>query len=104
MDLKVVWTNGAIAQLESIFDFYKTTANLTVARKITKGLVRKTALLPQQPNQGQREELLTSRQKEYRYLVEGHHKIIYWVEETTIFIAAVFDTRQNPDKLKNIKL
>ncbi|MHA6246708.1 type II toxin-antitoxin system RelE/ParE family toxin [Pontibacter sp. CAU 1760] len=99
MDLKVVWTNTASAQLEGVFDFYKTTASLTVARKIVKSLVQKTASLAQQPRKGQREVLLADRQKEYRYLVEGNYKIIYWIDTVTVYVAAVFDTRQNPDKI-----
>lgn len=38
----------------------------------------------------------------YRYLVEGNYKIVYKVynEEKEILISTVFDTRQNPTKLK----
>jgi toxin ParE1/3/4 len=104
MDLKIVWTDSAIVQLETIFDFYKTTASLNVARKISTDLVRKTKLLPNQPNTGQQEVLLKSRKNEYRYLVEGNYKIIYWVENEMIIIGAIFDTRQDPEKLKNIKM
>lgn len=30
----------------------------------------------------------------------GNYKILYWVEPKTVFIAAVFDCRQNPQKMK----
>lgn len=99
MDLKVLWTNTASEQLENVFDYYKITANLTVARKVVKGIVQKTASLAKQPRKGQWEPLLANRQKEYRYLVEDNYKIIYWVDVTTIHVAAVFDTRQNPEKI-----
>ena len=99
MDLKVLWTNTASKQLEDIFDYYNTTANLTVARKLVKGIVQKTTSLSKQPRKGQRELLLADRQKEYRYIVEGNYKIIYWVDLATVHIAAVFDSRQNPDKM-----
>lgn len=38
----------------------------------------------------------------FRYLVEKDYKIVYkiYLEEKTILIATVFDTRQNPTKLK----
>ena len=58
MELKVRCTDLASEQLAGIFDFYKTTANLTVARQIVKGIVARTASLPQQPQHGQRELLL----------------------------------------------
>ncbi|PIQ21811.1 MAG: plasmid stabilization protein [Cytophagales bacterium CG18_big_fil_WC_8_21_14_2_50_42_9] len=100
MDLKVLWTNTASRQLEDVFDYYKITANLTVARKIVKGIIAKSASLSKQPGKGQLEPLLADRHKEYRYLVEGNYKIIYWFDLSTIYIAAVFDTRQNPARIK----
>ncbi|WP_192823546.1 type II toxin-antitoxin system RelE/ParE family toxin [Rufibacter sp. LB8] len=100
MDLKVLWTYTATRQLEDIFDYYKTTASLPVARKLVKGLVRRTSALAKHPQLGQREPLLTERQKEYRYLVEGNYKIIYWVDPATVNVAAVFDTRQNPERIQ----
>ena len=38
----------------------------------------------------------------YRYLVSGNYKIVYRViqKEKTVLIAAVFDTRQDPDDLR----
>jgi len=99
MDLKVLWTNTASEQLEDVFDYFKVTSDLTVARKIVKGIVKKSTSLSKQPRKGQREPLLADRQKEYRYLVEGNYKIIYWVDLATVHIAAVFDTRQNPEKI-----
>ena len=103
MDLKVLWTNTASKQLEDVFDYYKVTTSLTVARKLVKSIVRKTSSLSKQPRKGQREILLADRQKEYRYIVEGNYKIIYWLDLTTVHIAAVFDTRQNPEKITSIK-
>lgn len=48
MDLKVLWTNTASQQLEDVFDYYKVTANLTIARKIVKAIVKKSASLSKQ--------------------------------------------------------
>jgi len=100
MDLRVLWTNTASEHLKDVFNYYKTTANLTVARNIVKGIVQKTTSLSSQPRKGQREPLLTDRQKEYRYIVEDNYKIINWVELATVYIAAIFNTRQNPDKIR----
>jgi toxin ParE1/3/4 len=46
--------------------------------------------------------MLSERKFEYRYLVQGNYKIIYRIEGNYIRIAVVFDTRQNPEKLKNM--
>ena len=37
---------------------------------------------------------------DYRYFIEGHYKIIYYRKDESVFIVTVFDTRQDPDKLK----
>ena len=51
------------------------------------------------------EDLLVDRDHIYRYIVCDNYKIIYSVniELKLIKIADVFDTRQNPIKIKRIK-
>jgi len=102
MELKVFWTETAIEQLENIFDYYKFKVSVKVAQNIVTRLVDRTVQLENQPLSGQIEELLKNRKKEYRYIVEDNYKIIYWLDDNYIKIAAVFDTRQNPEKLKKM--
>lgn len=102
MELKVFWTDFAIEQLEDIFDYYKHKANGGIAKKLVSEIVSKTIQLESQPKSGQVEELLQDRLLDYRYIVEGNYKIIYWVEEKYIKIAAIFDTRQNPAKIEKL--
>lgn len=97
--MTVFWTDTALESLEIIFDFYVLQANKTVAKKIVKQLVESTIHLKSNPKTGQKEELLKSRSIEYRYIVKGNHKIIYWIDNKTITIATVFDCRQNPTNL-----
>ena len=54
-----------------------------------------------QPEIGQREELLIDREQEFRYLICENYKVIYLVNspENRIEITDVFDTRQNPVKI-----
>ena len=100
MDLRIFWTETARYQLEDIFDYYKAKASLNTARKIVKKIVDKSITLEKNPTVGQKEELLKERKNQYRYLVEGNYKIIYWIEDNYVKIASVFDCRQNPTKLK----
>ena len=47
------------------------------------------------------EETFADRDKEYRSLIEGHHKLIYTQEgKRSIRIVLWWDCRQNPDKLR----
>jgi len=102
MELRVFWTDTARFQLEDIFHYYKDEASIRVARKLVKGIIARTIQLEKNPKSGPKEPLLSHRKFEYRYLVEGNYKIIYWIEDNYIKIAAVFDSRQNPEKMSNI--
>lgn len=57
--------------------------------------------LSSNPYLGKGEELLCTKGKVFRSLVEGHYKIIYYIEFDTIIILAFFDCRQDPLKLSN---
>ena len=66
---------------------------------------KETLKLKIQPRIGQEEEILKSRKQEFRYLVYKNYKVIYWIneKENRIEINDVFDTRQNPTKIKRTK-
>lgn len=102
MEIKVFWTETALNNLEDIFEYYKYKASVRVARKLVKGLVKSTLKLQESPQIGTKEELLADRKFEYRFLVVGNYKIIYWIEDNYIKIATVFDCRQNPEKIKKL--
>ncbi len=102
MDIKVFWTDIARYQLEDIFDYYKDKAGILTARKLVKEITNRTIQLEINPRSGQMEPLLEDRKNEYRYLVEENYKIIYWIEDYMITIAAVFDCRQNPERLSKL--
>ena len=99
MEIKILWTENAINQLEQIFDYYKYRASVEVARKIILQILDRTILLEKNPLIGVKEPLLLNRKNEYRYLVEGNYKIIYWIEDNYVKISSVFDCRQNPLKM-----
>lgn len=102
MALKIYWTNFAKKELQNIFDYYKENASLRVATKLSEQIVKQTLKLSDQTEIGAKELLLEKREQEFRYLVYKNYKIIYWnnKEKNRIDISDVFDTRQNPIKLK----
>lgn len=104
MEMNVLFTDTAIEQLKTIFDYYKFNAGVAPAKKITKQIIDKTLLLEKYPRLGVIETLLSNYKYEIRFLVEGNYKILYWIEEPMIYIAAVFDCRQNPEHIESIKI
>lgn len=70
MEVKVLWSDTSLVQLQEIFDYYSFKASHSVARKIVKGIVKKSILLESNPLIGVKEPLLLDRPFEYRYIVE----------------------------------
>ena len=101
MGLIVYWTQFAEYKLDDIFNYYKTKASIPIARKLVTGIVDKTIGLNKNSYIGQKEELLTDRQQDFRYLVFKSYKIIYWINKSKnrIEIVNVLDCRQNPIKM-----
>ena len=102
MALKIHWTDFAKKELQNIFEYYKEKASLRVATNLTENIVKQTLKLSDQPKMGIKELSLKEREEEFRCLIYKKYKIIYWnnTEKNRIDISDVFDTRQNPIKLK----
>ncbi|WP_194766777.1 type II toxin-antitoxin system RelE/ParE family toxin [Tamlana sp. I1] len=105
MNFKIIWSSFSETQLDEIFEYYEKKASLKVATKIVTGIIEESEKLIKASFIGQEEELLKERKVHYRYLVFKNYKLIYSVDEKKGFIkiADVFDTRQNPPKMKRTK-
>ena len=102
MEIRIRWSSKAKYQLREIFDYYQVSTSTTVAESLITTILTRTRNLNSFPNMGKREELLLNHPKGFRYLVEGNYKILYWIHESEIIIASVFDCRQNPEKISEI--
>ncbi len=104
MELVVYWTRFAEDKLDDIYDYYESKVERRIARKLISGIIDKTIGLDKNPYIGQKEELLSDRPQNFRYLVFKNYKIIYWINQNKnrIDIVNVFDTRQNPLKMKKL--
>ena len=106
MELKIYWTDFSKQELKEIYNYYKEKASITLAKSIAIGITKEVDKLKSQPKIGQEEVLLENDLRDFRYLLyNDHYKIIYWVnlEKNRIEIFDVFDTRQNPIKIKRNK-
>jgi plasmid stabilization system protein ParE len=105
MFFKVVWSEFAESQLDALYEYYERKISSTFAIKLVQGIIDEPNKLISSPLIGQKEELLKDRKVKYRYLVFKNYKLIYSVDQENGFIniADVFDTRQNPKKIKRTK-
>ena len=102
MELNLFWTDFSQKELEKIYRYYREKAGTRIAKNLVNGIYNEVLKLKIQPRIGQVEEFLKNRKQEFRYLVYKNYKVIYWIneEENRIEINDVFDTRQNPLKIK----
>ena len=105
MNYEIIWSNFAENQLDEIFEYYVEKASLRVAKNLLQELLTEPNRIVDNPEMFQIEDLLIDREDTYRYLICKNYKIIYSVDQKLklIKIADVFDTRQNPTKIKRTK-
>jgi plasmid stabilization system protein ParE len=105
VEYKVIWSAFAETQLDEIYEYYSQKASIKVSVKIIRNLILRSEQLIKNPYAGVIEEFLENRNETYKYIIYTNYKIIYSVdkEQKLIKVADVFDTRQNPIKLKRNK-
>jgi plasmid stabilization system protein ParE len=97
----IEWTAKAKQQLKNIFDYYAEVAGRKIAKRIVAEISDTTKLLANFPQMAAVEPVLSGFTKTFRSLVvKKTHKVIYYVEGEKIYISAVWDCRQDPDRLK----
>ena len=99
--MKVKLTASAWRRLRQIRSYYKKSGNSREGRKISHDILKKSKTLAEYPYLGQEEENFKKLGQGHRYLLVGKlYKIIYFIAKPFIYITDIFDTRQNPNKMK----
>jgi len=101
----IIWLPLAEKALEDIFLFYEE-KNIQVARKIISDIRQATRQLATFPEMAAVEQLLSNRPEIFRSLVvKQTYKVVYFIKNQYIYIADIWDCRQNPNKLsKRVKI
>lgn len=98
--MKVVWSAWALQQLDEIHAWYSAQASPAVADRIVEDILAITRLLEQFPFGGQVEPWLEHQGLGHRRVVVGNYKVVYRVLADEVRIVDVFDSRQDPLKMK----
>ena len=99
--MKVIISQFAEDSLKDIYSYYKENTSKSVASKIKKSIVSEIKKLPRFIRKNSKEEFLDKKKGEFRKCVAGNYKIIYSIiDEQTILITDIFDSRQNPNKIR----
>ena len=94
--IKILWDTNAKSDLKCIFDYLKI-KSLQGAKNVVADILLQTKSI-HFSEQYQVDEILGA---PYRRMIVRNYKIVYKVHsESEIRILAIFDARQNPEKMK----
>ena len=95
----IIWTKSALNDLDKIINFISK-VSFILAQEVAFRILARARQLKDFPLSGQIESALQKSKYEYRFILQGHSKLIYRIENKIIYIERIFDTRQNPRKLR----
>ncbi len=98
--MKLIYTEQSLVSLEEALNFIAPKITHEKLIEIRDEILDAADTLLLQPLQGQREPFLEHLDLGHRRLVVSHYKIIYRVSGDYIYITDIFDSRQDPDKMK----
>jgi len=101
--MKIILLPKALERLEEIYVFFQSVSE-DVAACVYNDILDEIGVLESFPQMAVVESFLSDCGKVFRSLVVmKHYKVIYYIEkeENTVYIATIWDCRQNPEKLKN---
>lgn len=99
--MKLVFTEQAVQSLEECLEFLSR-QNISSQKllQIRNTILTKTSALIKNPHLGQPEEYLEHLSLSHRRIITGNYKIIYRIVASTIYITDIFDSRQDPSKMR----
>ncbi len=98
--MRLVYTEQALDSLEEALNFIAPKVSHEKIIEIRDRILDTADTLLIHPLKGQTEPFLEHLGLGHRHLIEGHYKIIYRVIEEYIYITDIFDSRQDPDKMR----
>ncbi|MBK5278870.1 MAG: type II toxin-antitoxin system RelE/ParE family toxin [Bacteroidia bacterium] len=100
--MKVIYSDNALEQLQNILDFLVHTQEMPPhkAIQIRDQILDRADEILVNIYMSQKEDYLEHLQVSHRRVVVSHYKIIYTIKEEYILITDIFDTRQDPKKMK----
>jgi plasmid stabilization system protein ParE len=98
--MKLIYTEQALFSLEEALNFIAPKVSPEKLKHIRDQILDAADTLLLQPLQGQEEPYLEHLNLGHRRLIVSHYKIIYRVVDEYIYITDIFDSRQDPDKMK----
>ncbi len=95
--LKIRWHKRAVAQLYEVADYILSNFGESTRQEFMNEVEHAVLSLADMPSIGKCEPLLAHRKQTYRSIVVRRlNKVVYYVKDDIIHIAAFWDTRREP--------
>ena len=100
MALNIEWSEEAISNLRNIIEYLKENWTAKELQSFSKKLDEQVELIRRKPATYKASKRLNGTRECF---VTKHNTLFYVYDESTVFIAVLWDNRQNPNKLKGKK-
>jgi plasmid stabilization system protein ParE len=100
MALNIEWSEEAIDNLRNIIEYLQENWTIKELRTFSKKLDEQVELIRRKPATYKASKRLQGTRE---CVVTKHNTLFYVYDESTVFIAVLWDNRQNPNKLKEKK-
>ena len=97
--MKIIWHPRAEKSQLMIADYIRDLFGFKRKKAFMQEVRQMTQTLRRNPNIGKIDPLFANRAKTYRsVIVKGLNKLVYYVEDDTLYIAGFWDTRMEPNE------
>lgn len=97
--MRVEWTEHAKKQKDQVADYIHQRFGYKRKKQFAKEVVQAVNVIIRNPNIGPIDPLFDDRPIAYRYvIINGLSKMVYYIDDDVIYIAAFWDTRREPKK------
>lgn len=98
--MKLIYTDQSLQSLKETLEFLAPKVPHEKLLEIRDKILDKADTLATDPYIDQEEPYLTHLKLGHRRILESHYKIIYRIADDCIYITDIFDSRQDPEKMK----
>jgi plasmid stabilization system protein ParE len=98
--MKLIYTEQSLNSFEETLNFLAPKISYEKLMEIRDGIVNAAENLAPNPHIGQEEPYLAHLELGHRRIIKDHYKIIYRIIGQYVYITDIFDTRQDPAKMK----
>ena len=97
MNRKIVLSNRASKNLEKLLEYLETKQSKRVKDNFIKKLDRSLQILKEKPESSPKSEILKGL---HRCVITKQTTVFYKFDSKNLYVVTIFDTRQNPDKIR----